>query len=350
MTINQNRFPQYIVLLLLLSFGLLLNVSFTTTQEMNLPTFTDSPEAQGESLILYGQVLNQAGNPIGGATVEIWQTDTDGVYDHPNAPTDNMDANFQHFGSSTTDENGMYIFRTVKPAAEFGNRPLHIHFKVRIDGEDVLTSQFYFVEDSAGNQPEIILLNPEDMTDEDGNAYLLAMKNIVVQTVESGSLELTPNQTEGPFYPVVNVSEYDNDLMVVSDQDMTMTTATTFSLLNLNTATGDEFGTIPDVGGRMIREFEEYRPYISIVQFRREIGKYVDQEQVAAYEAYVYVPIQVNDSDAETLKQIPGIDDIVATELMALRPFESNEAFLDALGEIVRGIDLVYAANFLVTE
>ena len=52
--------------------------------------------------------------------------------------------------------------------------------------------------------------------------------------------------------------------------------------LNLNTVTGDELlGTIPGFGNRMVREFQEYRPYISIQQFRQEIGKYVDAKEVA---------------------------------------------------------------------
>ena len=47
----------------------------------------------------------------------------------------------------------------------------------------------------------------------------------------------------------------------------------------------------------------EYRPYVSIRHFRREIGKYVSDEQVAAYEQYVYVPVDPNSADAETLMQ-----------------------------------------------
>ncbi len=55
--------------------------------------------------------------------------------------------------------------------------------------------------------------------------------------------------------------------------------------------TGDELlATIPNFGDRMVREFGEYRPYVSIQQFRKEIGKYVDAAQVAEYEKYVYVP------------------------------------------------------------
>jgi hypothetical protein len=37
----------------------------------------------------------------------------------------------------------------------------------------------------------------------------------------------------------------------------------------------------------MAHEFEEYRPYSSIEQFRREIGKYVDEAEVARLEQYV---------------------------------------------------------------
>ena len=72
--------------------------------------------------------------------------------------------------------------------------------------------------------------------------------------------------------------------------------------LNLNTSTREEFGEIPGVGNRMVREFMEYCPYVSIRQFRREIGKYVSDEQVAAYEQYVFVPIDPNEADAETLQ------------------------------------------------
>ena len=54
--------------------------------------------------------------------------------------------------------------------------------------------------------------------------------------------------------------------------------------LNINTASSADFlRAIPNLGNRMVHEFEEYRPYKSIQQFRREIGKYVDANQVAEY-------------------------------------------------------------------
>jgi DNA uptake protein ComE-like DNA-binding protein len=59
--------------------------------------------------------------------------------------------------------------------------------------------------------------------------------------------------------------------------------------LDLNTAKGDEILLIPGVGPRMRHEFEEYRPYKNIEQFRREIGKYVDKNEVARLEQYVTI-------------------------------------------------------------
>ena len=111
--------------------------------------------------------------------------------------------------------------------------------------------------------------------------------------------------------------------------------------LNLNTAAEKDFlAAIPGFGERMAHEFEEYRPYRSIQQFRREMAKYVGAEQIAEYEKYVYVPISRNDSDAATLRQIPGLDETEAQAVIAARPYASRDAFLTKLGEYVSGADL----------
>ena len=120
--------------------------------------------------------------------------------------------------------------------------------------------------------------------------------------------------------------------------------------LNLNTATADELlTTIPGFGNRMVHEFEEYRPYRSIQQFRREIGKYVTPEQVLEYEKYVFVPISENDSDALTLQQIPGLDAAKAEKLIAGRPYASRDAFLAKLSENVSPAELEIAKTYLST-
>lgn len=59
--------------------------------------------------------------------------------------------------------------------------------------------------------------------------------------------------------------------------------------INLNSATREEILLVPGVGERMAHEFEEYRPYSNIEQFRREIGKYVNEAEVARLERFVTI-------------------------------------------------------------
>ncbi len=118
--------------------------------------------------------------------------------------------------------------------------------------------------------------------------------------------------------------------------------------LNLNTATANDFfTTIPGFGNNMVREFLEYRPYASILQFRREIGKYVNTQQVAEYEKYVFVPIAFNESDAATLQQIPGLDAAGANALIAARPYASADAFLTKLAQYVSSDQVAIAKSYL---
>lgn len=124
-----------------------------------------------------------------------------------------------------------------------------------------------------------------------------------------------------------------------------------FTKLNLNTVTGEQLlKAIPNFGDRMVREFQEYRPYTSIAQFRREIGKYVDQATVAGYEKYVFVPIDVNQADAATFQQIPGVTTEIAAQLIAARPYESNDDFLMELSALLTPDQVTHAQNYLATQ
>jgi DNA uptake protein ComE-like DNA-binding protein len=119
---------------------------------------------------------------------------------------------------------------------------------------------------------------------------------------------------------------------------------------NLNTASSEQFMSIPGAGDRMTREFEEYRPYTSIGQFRGEIGKYVSPQEVAAFEAYLFVPVDPNQADAETLQQLPGVTAEIADALVAGRPYDSREAFLTALGAQAAAELVSAAATFLAPD
>jgi DNA uptake protein ComE-like DNA-binding protein len=117
--------------------------------------------------------------------------------------------------------------------------------------------------------------------------------------------------------------------------------------LNLNIASETDLMAIPGMTTRMVHEFQEYKPYQSIQQFRREMSKYVSAPVVADYEKYVYVPISENDSDAATLQQIPGLDATEAQELIAGRPYASREAFLAKLTQKVSPDELAVAKTYL---
>jgi DNA uptake protein ComE-like DNA-binding protein len=121
--------------------------------------------------------------------------------------------------------------------------------------------------------------------------------------------------------------------------------------LNLNTASEADFmAVIPDFGKKMAHEFEEYRPYRSIQQFRKEMSKYVDAAKIAEYERYVFVPINENEADAPTLRQIPGLDEKEAAELVAARPYASREAFLSKLAEKVSEPELAVSKFYLASR
>jgi DNA uptake protein ComE-like DNA-binding protein len=60
-----------------------------------------------------------------------------------------------------------------------------------------------------------------------------------------------------------------------------------FVPIDLNNATREDIMLIPGMTARMAHEFEEYRPYRAIEQFNREIGKYVDANEVARLRSYV---------------------------------------------------------------
>lgn len=108
-----------------------------------------------------------------------------------------------------------------------------------------------------------------------------------------------------------------------------------FLPLNLNTASREEIMRIPGMSKKMAHEFEEYRPYESLDQFRREIGKYVDDDEVARLEQFVFVPLDLNSASSEALLTIPGISRRMVHEFEEYRPYSSMEQFRREIGKYV---------------
>jgi DNA uptake protein ComE-like DNA-binding protein len=108
-----------------------------------------------------------------------------------------------------------------------------------------------------------------------------------------------------------------------------------FLHLNLNNATREEMALIPNMGGRMMREFEEYRPYLAMTQFRREIAKYVDAKELARLEQHVFVPINLNTASDEDIMTIPGMGRRMLREFKEYRPYTSIEQFRREIGKYI---------------
>ena len=99
----------------------------------------------GEVTHLTGRVLGPSGAPLRNVVVEIWQCDANGVYLHTadrERGEGRYDKNFQGFGRFLTSSSGEYYFRTIKPVRYPGRTP-HIHFKLRKNGQELLTTQCY---------------------------------------------------------------------------------------------------------------------------------------------------------------------------------------------------------------
>jgi protocatechuate 3,4-dioxygenase beta subunit len=120
-----------------------------------------SGRAEGKIVHVTGRVFDRKGKPVAGARIEIWQANTHGRYAHPSDPnTAPLDPNFQGFAVLTTDSEGRYRFKTIKPGAypisPTEQRPPHIHFDV--EGKaNRLVSQMFFPNEPLNEKDALFL-------------------------------------------------------------------------------------------------------------------------------------------------------------------------------------------------
>jgi DNA uptake protein ComE-like DNA-binding protein len=108
-----------------------------------------------------------------------------------------------------------------------------------------------------------------------------------------------------------------------------------FVHVNLNTATPEEIMLIPGAGKRMAHEFEEYRPWRSWAQFQKEIGKYVNQQEVARLAQYAFIPINLNTASDADIQTIPGVGSRMLHEFKEYRPWKTMDQFHKEIGKYV---------------
>lgn len=108
-----------------------------------------------------------------------------------------------------------------------------------------------------------------------------------------------------------------------------------FVHINLNTATPEEILLVPGAGTRMVREFDEYRPWKTYAQFDREIGKYVGAEQAARLAQYTFIPVRLNTATDEDILSIPNAGPRMVREFKEYRPWKTEAQFMREIGKYV---------------
>jgi hydroxyquinol 1,2-dioxygenase len=110
----------------------------------------------GTPLYLHGAVRDLAGNPVGGAVLDIWQADTEGAYESQVPDLDEARLRAKY----TTRADGSWCVRTIAPkgytipmdgpvgeligaTAISHYRPAHVHFLINVPGFEPLITHLF---------------------------------------------------------------------------------------------------------------------------------------------------------------------------------------------------------------
>jgi DNA uptake protein ComE-like DNA-binding protein len=137
-----------------------------------------------------------------------------------------------------------------------------------------------------------------------------------------------------PFASIKDLNAYLLSQKLTQEQAMEFY-GKAFVHINLNTATPEEILLVPGAGKRMVREFEEYRPWRSYAQFDKEIGKYVGAEKTAQLAQYTFIPVRLNTASDADILSIPGAGNRMVREFKEYRPWKTKEQFLKEIGKYV---------------
>ena len=115
----------------------------------------------GIPTVVKGRVLNLEERPIARALIDVWQANADGFYD---SQVPELEGKMDCRGKFRTDEQGRFIFRTVRPkfysvpvdgsvgrmlraVNRHSMRPSHIHFMISADGYESVTTHIFDAND-----------------------------------------------------------------------------------------------------------------------------------------------------------------------------------------------------------
>ena len=113
-------------------------------------------DTTGLPTLVSGRVLDMDGKPVAGAVLDVWQAQSNGLYDSQDQALDGLHMR----GKFHTDAEGRYLVRTVRPVnypipsdGPVGRmlkatgrhpwRPAHIHFVVSAEGYEPVTTHIF---------------------------------------------------------------------------------------------------------------------------------------------------------------------------------------------------------------
>jgi catechol 1,2-dioxygenase len=114
-------------------------------------------DRKGEDMVIHGRILDTEGQPVANAVLDVWQANDEGFYD---VQQKGLQPDFNLRGVFRTGEDGRYWFRAVKPKfypipddgtvgkllnrlGRHPYRPAHLHFILKADGFETLTTHIF---------------------------------------------------------------------------------------------------------------------------------------------------------------------------------------------------------------
>jgi DNA uptake protein ComE-like DNA-binding protein len=152
-----------------------------------------------------------------------------------------------------------------------------------------------------------------------------------------------------PFASVIELNTFLTGQKLTAEQ-LTAFYRQAFIHVNLNTGSREEILLIPGAGNRMVREFDEYRPWKTWGQFDKEIGKYVGPEEVTRLKQYVFIPVNLNTATDEDIMSIPGAGNRMVREFKEYRPWKTKAQFEKEIGKYVGAKEVARLWRYVVIE
>ena len=115
----------------------------------------------GERIMLTGVVFDGDGQPIPDALIEIWQPDSNGIFNHLLDPLqEQADPHFHGFGRAENRNEGKYEFKTIKPGGRDGMAP-YINVNVFARGMLIHAMTSIYFSDEPANAEDPVLNSVE---------------------------------------------------------------------------------------------------------------------------------------------------------------------------------------------